>query len=72
MEWQGDHPDTLQNVIGHWFIQGGESQFGELGECHSADELVAAILRAVRVKCPVVIENQRPSRKATAADEGGR
>ena len=22
-QWNGDHPDTLQNIISHWFTQGG-------------------------------------------------
>lgn len=38
----------IDQIVGHWFIQGGEAQFGELGSPHNADELISAILARVR------------------------
>lgn len=44
--------ETLQVVLSHWFIQGGEAQYGKLlvvgREPQNADELVSAILARVR------------------------
>ncbi len=50
---RGIEAETLEAVRGHWFIQGGQSEFGELDDpdgCDSADTLVANILRLVRAK----------------------
>ena len=48
-EWNGDRPDTLENIIGHWFIQGGKAEFGHIYDAHrSADGVVARILDVVR------------------------
>jgi hypothetical protein len=42
--------EVVDHVRSHWFTQGGEAQFGTLGSCSNADELVAAILRVVRAR----------------------
>jgi hypothetical protein len=40
---------VLDDVRSHWFVQGGHAEFGPIGEEHaSADEVVSAILSAVR------------------------
>lgn len=40
--------EAIREVVDHWFVQGGRSQFGDLGAPSNADELVSAILRQVR------------------------
>jgi hypothetical protein len=40
--------ETLAHIVAHWFIQGGESQFGPLDHPHNGDELISQILSRVR------------------------
>lgn len=45
-----EDPGTLENIKGHWFIQGGEAQFGSIRKASNPDEIIAAILRLVRAQ----------------------
>jgi hypothetical protein len=44
--------DVIAQVCSHWFAQGGEAQFGPIRECQNADEVISAILEAIRRKHP--------------------
>ncbi len=40
---------VIQEIVAHWFTQGGQAEFGALSEySHNADGVVAAILSVVR------------------------
>lgn len=39
---------VIKHVLAHWFTQGAENQFGDLGQPHNADALVASILSRLR------------------------
>jgi len=39
--------EAIDDAVGHWFIQGGKAEFGDI-EANNADELIAAILDRVR------------------------
>lgn len=50
--------NVIERVIDHWFIQGGQSQFGELGNCCTADEVVSQILHRVRAQLDTLAQEQ--------------
>lgn len=50
---------TLESAIAHWFTQGGKEEFGDIGQPQSADELISAILVAVRTKWAQRKQRQR-------------
>jgi hypothetical protein len=44
--------NAIEDCTSHWFLQGGKSQFGDIGNPRNPDELIAAILRVVRLQLP--------------------
>jgi hypothetical protein len=59
--------DATEDVVAHWFLQGGKAQFGELDyngrKPQNADELVSCILSAVRAEQARLKELQEKWRK---------
>lgn len=46
--------EIIRRVADHWFIQGGQAQFGPLETPQNADEVISQILALVRKQLPPV------------------
>jgi hypothetical protein len=58
----------MEQLIGHWFIQGGKAQFGAHIAGTNPDEVIASILRVVRAKHPTVAALAAPAPVRTCGE----
>src|SRR6188768_579652 len=57
--YYSEYENALTDVRSHWFLQGGESQFGAIREASNPDEIVSQVLRHVRAALASAVAGQQ-------------